>query len=465
MLLKRLALIISFAWIALPAQESESGPRKDDHNDSTCLRECISKAHWTAHTRTFMMGTFNEGSLKDDYALGTGAGISMETKPFRGFQVGVSGFFIYNVFSSEIHKPDPLTNQSNRYEIGLFDIQDHENGNDLDRLEELYLKYNFSKSRISIGKLIVNTPFINPQDGRMRPTVTEGIWLELKESKNLELNGGWFRAVSPRSTVKWFSVSNSIGIYPMGVNTKGDKSDYSGHIEGNSGIGIFNLLYKPQKGYKINIWNAWLENVMNTAVLELSGEQKRNGNTFYQDLILLHQDALNNGGNRNQQLTYMDRGAVSNAVSVQAGIKNKKYNSSIAYTHISGDGRYLMPREWGKEMFYTFMHRERIEGFGDVHATMGKLSRTFSKQFNVALAYGYVKLPDVRNYRLNKYGMPSYHQLNAYATYTFSGFLNGMEMKFLAAYKKEAGETYGNLKYVYNKVNMLNLNLILDFKI
>lgn len=462
---KRLTLIMFFAWLALPAQESVTEHRKDDHHDTVCLKEYISKAHWSAHTRTFMMSTFNEGPLKDDYALATGAGISMETKPVRGFQAGVSGFFIYNVFSSEIHKPDALTNQSNRYEIGLFDIQDHENGNDLDRLEELYLKYSFSKSRISFGKLIVNTPFINPQDGRMRPTVTEGIWLELKENKYLELNGGWFRAVSPRSTVKWFSISNSIGVYPMGVNTNSDKSDYSGHIEGNSGIGILNLLYKPQKGYQISIWNAWLENVMNTAVIELSGEQKLNRNTFYQGLILLHQDALNNGGNQNQQFTYMDRGAVSNAVSVQAGIKNKKYNCSVAYTHITGDGRYLMPREWGKEVFYTFMQRERIEGFGDVHAAMGKLSRNFRKQFIASFAYGYVKLPDVRNYRLNKYGMPSYHQINISASYVFSGFLNGMEMKFLAAYKKEAGETYGNLKYVYNKVNMLNLNLILDFKI
>lgn len=465
MIQKTLALLMSLASYALFAQEHNSGPRKDTHNDSICLQECISKAHWAAHTRTFMMGTLNEGELKDDYALGTGAGISMETKPIKGFQLGVSGFFIYNLTSSEIHAPDALTGQPNRYEVGLFDIEDHDNGSDLDRLEELYLKYSRSKSNLTLGKFVPNNPFINAQDGRMRPTVAEGLWLEFKELKKLTVSGGWIWSVSPRSTVRWYSISNSMGVYPTGVDSEGKKSAYKGNIEGNSGIGIVNLLYKPGERSSISVWNGYLENVMNTAMVEFKIEQKKKGRTYYQGLILMHQDAINNGGNANQSLTYILRGARSNALSAQAGIKNKTYNYSINYTHITSDGRYLMPREWGKEVFYTFLNRERIEGFGNVHAAMGKATRNFSERFQVAAAYGYVKLPDVTDYQLNKYGMPSYHQLNAWANYTFKGFLHGMEMRFLAAYKLNAGETYGNLKYVYNKVNMLNLNLVLDFKI
>ncbi len=60
--------------------------------DSTCLKDCFLQAHWEAHTRTFFMSTINEGKLKDDYALATGAGIGLLTKPIYGFQVGVSGF-------------------------------------------------------------------------------------------------------------------------------------------------------------------------------------------------------------------------------------------------------------------------------------------------------------------------------------------------------------------------------------
>ena len=107
------------------------------------------------------MSTFNEGDLKDDYALASGAGIGVLTQPIKGFQAGVSGFFIYNIFSSNIGDTDEVTKSPNRYEMGLFDIEDPENKSDLDRLEELYLKYNFSKSSIMAGKFNLNTPFFN----------------------------------------------------------------------------------------------------------------------------------------------------------------------------------------------------------------------------------------------------------------------------------------------------------------
>lgn len=465
-MVQKLLVILLFLTVnSLKAQDHTSSVRKDKHHDSVCLQECITKAHWAAHTRTFLMGTLNEGLLKDDYALGTGAGISMETKPVKGFQVGVSGFFIYNLYSSHIHILDSLTGQPNRYEVGLFDIEDHDNGNDLDRLEELYLKYSRSKSSITIGKFVPNTPFVNPQDGRMRPTVAEGVWLDYKQLKHVTLSGGWLWSVSPRSTVRWYSISNSIGVYPTGVDMEGKKSGYKGNITGNSGLGIINLVYKPGERSSFNFWNGYLDNVMNTALIEFKIEQKKKGRTFYQGIIALHQDAVNNGGNANQSLAYISKGAQSNAVSAQAGVKNKLYNYSVNYTHITADGRYLMPREWGREVFYTFLNRERIEGFGNVHAFMGKATRQIGTGFQLGVAYGYVKLPDVLDYKLNKYGMPSYHQMNVYANYTFKGFLHGMEMRFLAAYKQNAGDTYGNLKYVYNKVNMLNLNLVLDFKI
>ena len=439
---------------------------KPKQTDSLCLKDCLLKAHWEAHSRTFFMQTINEGALKDDYALASGAGIGVLTKPIYGFQVGISGFFIYNLYSSKIELPDSLTLSPNRYEIGLFDIENPNNKNDLDRLEELYLKYNFSKSAITIGKININTPFFNPQDGRMRPTIEEGVWLNINESKKFGINGGWFWKISPRSTVQWFSIANSMGINPSGVNIDGSKSNYYSNIN-TSGMAIANVYFKPNDNFKINIWDGMLDNVMNTAMIEINTNQPLNDKTkLYESIMYIHQDAINDGGNSDLKKTYINKGAQSNVISAQVGIKNKKINTSINYTHISGDGRYLMPREWGKEPFYTFMPRERNEGFGNVHAFMIKTSvNAFHDKFKTGLGYGYFNLPDVKDYRLNKYGMPSYHHLNYEASYTFDKFLKGLEMKILVAYKLKAGETYNNLKYIYNKVNMVNLNFILDFKI
>ncbi|MDP3558468.1 MAG: OprD family outer membrane porin [Bacteroidota bacterium] len=464
--------LLSLLFSGIFSQEQVHQNGEDGHhiflkpNDSTCLKDCFLGAHWEARSRTFFMNTINEGALKDDYALASGAGIGVLTKSVYGFQIGISGFFIYNLYSTKIEILDSLTGNQNRYELGLFDIQNPKNRKDLDRLEELYLKYNFSKSAIVFGKMNINTPFLNPQDGRMRPTLEEGVWLNINESKKIGFNGGWFWKISPRSTVEWFSIANSIGVYPSGVNLDGTKSEYDGQIS-TTGMAISNIYFAPTKKIKFSVWNAMLENVMNTAMIEINTNQTLNENLkLYQGLIYLHQDAINNGGNVDQKKTYINKGAQSNVISAQFGFKTKKINTSVNYTHITGDGRYLMPREWGKEPFYTFLPRERNEGLGDVNAFMIKSSiNAFHDKFKTGIGYGYYSLPDVKNYRLNKYGVPSYHQINYDASYTFSRFLRGLEMKILVAYKLKQGETYNNLKYVYNKVNMINLNFVLDFKI
>lgn len=461
--------ILSFLILAL----NLNSQNPNDHHiflkpktDTTCLKDCLLQAHWEAHSRTFVMSTINEGALKDDYAIASGAGIGVLTKSLYGFQVGISGFFLYNINSSNIDKPDSLTQNPNRYEIGLFDVENHSNKHDLDRLEELYIKYNLSKSSLSFGKLNLNTPFFNPQDGRMRPTVEEGFWLSIKESKTIGFNGGWIWEISPRSTVNWYSLSNSIGIYPVGVNENGKKSDYTSNIVGNNGIVVANLYVNPTKNIKINLWNGFFENVMNTSILEIKAEQPLKKLKLYEGIIYLHQNALNNGGNADQSKTYISKGSQSNAISAQLGIKNHKFNTSLNYTHITGDGRYLMPREWGREIFYTFLPRERNEGYGNVNAIMIKTNlNLLNNKFKTGFGYGYYQLPDVKNYRLNKYGMPSYHQINYDASYTFNHFLKGVELKLLVAAKLKQGETYNNLKYIYNKVNMINFNLIVDFKI
>lgn len=434
--------------------------------DSTKLVDSFKNAKWFFHTRTFGMSTLNEGALKDDYAIGTTLGLGLVTKRYKGFELGVKGYVIYNLASSAIDKTDSLTLAPDRYEIGLFDITNPSAKKHIVRLEELYLKYTLSKSSITVGKQNLNTPFFNAQDGRLRPTVEEAVWINIKESKFFEINGGWVYRASPRSTPDWYNVAKSIGLYPVGVSSTGKKSNYFQNIEGCSGMAITNLYIQPTKNIKINLWDGFLENVMNTGVIEINTEQTLNRIKLYEGLIFLHQDAVNNGGNSNPTKTYMDKKAQSNAVSAQLGIKNKRINSSINYTHITGDGRYLMPREWGKDIFYTFLPRERNEGFGNVHALVIKTSANFFNQkFKTGLGYGYFQLPDVLDYRLNKYGIPSYHQLNIEASYTFRKFLEGLELKMLIASKLSQGETYNNLKYVYNKVNMLNFNFIIDFKI
>ena len=126
----------------LTAQENEISKQ----TDTTSLQHALRKGHFEAHFRLYYMSTNNQRPLTDYYALAFGGGVKYETGKFKNFQVGIGGFFIWNLTSSNLAIPDSLTGIKNRYEIGQFDMENPENKNDMDRLEDFYLKYSLKKS-------------------------------------------------------------------------------------------------------------------------------------------------------------------------------------------------------------------------------------------------------------------------------------------------------------------------------
>lgn len=456
----RTYLIILFTLcVALSTAQQPAKPV-----DTTSLLAAFKRGKTSGYFRYFFMGTQNEGKLTNYYAHAAGGGIHFETAPFHGFRFGISGFYIFNIGSSELTRPDSITGQTNRYEIGLFDIENPGNKKDINRLEELFLQYQFKQTKITLGRQLLNTPFINLQDGRMRPTVTEGIWLETGAQKKWKLEGGWVYAFSPRSTTHWFTTGSSIGVYSTGVTVTGAKARYSNQLK-SKGVFLAGIHFNPNKQLHIQAWNMFTENIFNTAMLqgEWQVPLKRN-NRFFSAAQLTAQHAVHHGGHVNPLNTYFEQGGRSLILSVRAGIKKPENEYSLSYTRITSAGRYLAPREWGREPFFTFMPRERNDGLGDVHAIAGRYSCSFAKQQLTAhTAAGYFRLPNVQNYRLNKYGMPSYFQLNTGAKYRFDKLLNGLEAETLLVYKLNCGETDNNPKFVFNKVNMLQLNLILNY--
>ena len=187
------------------------------------------------------MATNNTRDLSDYFANAAGGGIRFETASFYGFRFAVGGSYVFNIASSDLSIPDSTTGTYNRYELGLFDVDDPETTTGLDRLEELYLSYTWSNSQILFGRQYINTPFINLQDGRMRPGAVEGIVLRFREWEHFSIESGLLYAMSPRSTDQWYRVENSLGLYSSGVNPDGSKSDYHGHVK-SAGIGYMGII-------------------------------------------------------------------------------------------------------------------------------------------------------------------------------------------------------------------------------
>jgi hypothetical protein len=432
--------------------------------DSTSVLHAFKSGSLEGHLRYFFSLTDNNSGLTDYFGNAAGGGIRFETARFHGFQFGVSGFFIFNVGSSDLTKKDSLTNQGNRYEIGLFDIEDPTNKKDIDRLEEFYLRYNIGKSYIRFGRQLINTPFINLQDGRMRPTGVEGIWFELNDLKKWNFEGGWIYAISPRSTVKWYETDESVGLYPSGVNALGVKSNYSGNLNSH-GVFTMGTKWQPTRSITLKVWDLYFEDVMNSAMVQLDVRNSLNDNVALISAVqYVRQDAVNDGGNEDPLKSYIDKNAFANVFGGRLGIQKDKSTFLVNYTHITDHGRYLMPREWGRDPFFTFMPRERNEGFGNVHAFTASVARNFPIQrLKSTFTAGYFQLPDILDYRLNKYAMPSYMQFNADVRYSFSGMLKGLDAQFLFVAKMNRGDLHNDRRSEFNKVNMELYNFVLNY--
>jgi len=432
--------------------------------DTTSLLHSFKFGTAHGHFRHFFSATDNRKGLQDYYANGSGGGLRFESSRFHGFQVGISGFFIFNTGSSDLSVRDSITNQPNRYEVGLFDITDFHNKNDIDRLEEFFIKYTYQKTSLSFGKILINTPFINLQDGRMRPTGTEGFWLESSVIPKLKFEGGFLYGFSPRSTISWYRGASSIGVYPMGLNPDGSSSNYLNNLS-SRGVIVGGLNYNMNKYINLHGWNYTIDNILNSALLQANFKiplkKERN---FILAFQTIRQDAINNGGNIDQSKAYVSKGNKAFTFGAKVGVEGQKTEMSINYNRITAHGRYLFPREWGRDPFFTFIPRERSEGFGDVHAIIGRIGYNFQKiRLKTNLAGGYVQLPDVRNTLLNKYGFPSYAQLNADIRYSLGGVLTGIDLQLLVVHKSRIGETYNNPRYIFNKVDMWLYNFILNY--
>ncbi|TAH00425.1 MAG: hypothetical protein EAZ17_06370 [Sphingobacteriales bacterium] len=290
-------------------------------------------------------------------------------------------------------------------------------------------------------------------------------WAEINDISKTKLQGGWIRRVSPRGTIEWYEMGESIGLYSTGVNTDGAKSGYKGNLE-STGVAVLGAQYKPKQNIQLQAWNFYIDEIMNTFMVQgdgifaLQGKKK-----LIAGLQYTYQRAVKDGGNTDPLKTYFDPNQTANIISGRLGLDTREGKLLFNYTRITKDGRFLSPREWGREAFYTFLKRERNEGFGDLHAVTVNAIRTWDKKrLTTEFSYGYYDLPSVTNYAMNKYGLPSYHQFLTDITYDFTGFLQGLKLELLYTYKLNA-TSVEDPKAIINKVNMHHLNFILNYRL
>jgi hypothetical protein len=222
---------------------------------------------------------------------------------------------------------------------------------------------------------------------------------------------------------------------------------------------------KPNNWLKLTSYNMFVENVFNSLLVQADVDYKIKSSlsSFVGGFQYIRQDRIKNGGNEDLTKSYMQE-ARSNAFSFRTGWKNKNFIASLNYTHVTDHGRHLAPREWGRESLYTFIPRERTEGFGGAHAALAKLQyKTNNKKIEGYIGAGYYKMPDVKNFRLNKYGLPSYFHINVYFDYHFDKFLEGLDFQVLLTTKLNNGDYHNDISYLFNQSDLFHTTVRLNY--
>lgn len=447
--------ILSFLCLTnvLIAQEHE----EHEGNDISSLQEIFTKGEIEGHIRNYFMSTINDGNLKDYYTNAIGGAMMFKTKAYFGFEGGAKGIFTYKTFSSDLNAPDPTTGRIAKWEHELYDITDLDNFNDLDRLEELYIKYNFKKGYITYGKLAIEeTPLLNESDGRMKPFAFKGLWLNYKTRQHV-LNVSWLDRVSPRSTVEWYDFNEAIGLINNGFQPNGEHAHYHDKTESK---GIATFQYETSlHDFDFRANNYYIHNISNTSLFELDFH---NSEWFFGV-----QYAYQFPDKFQEELMYEERFVQpdENGQVFSSKIRyhqNDKWNFSLAYTKAFDSGRFLFPRELGRDHFFTSLSRSRLDGFGDANIFTVAGEYIFNpKGLSLEVQFTQVSGPEVGEFQFNKYNLDEYFQLNTGLHYELNGFFEGLNFDILYVYKENLNNTTAEV--IFNRSNFHQINFVTNY--
>ncbi|WP_405413993.1 OprD family outer membrane porin [Maribacter sp. Asnod1-A12] len=409
--------------------------------------------------RTYYMMTSNKGELKDFNALATGGKLKYQYNLLENLEIGAALYNATNLGLQDLTIPDATTGRISRYEEGLFDRIDLEN-DAVFLLGELYAKYHLAYHSFTLGRMKINTPLINPEDGRMIPTLVQGFWYKYNKQKT-SFQFGILNEIAPRSTGEFYGIGESIGTYPVGRNKLGSASQYTDNTVSDY-ISLANVDFEVTDDFNVKIWNQYVDNIFNSFYIKSAYKISK---SLTLEGEWLHQNKVGDGGSSVDSLRYYNQ-RTADVLGLKIGYKNKVGLVSLAYNRILPHGQFISPREWGREDLFSFQKRERSEGSADNHALVFNYKKDFTlfKDLNLMsiLSIGKHWKPDPTDATLNKYAMPNYTHINLDIFFDIKK-LKRLRPELLLTSKIGNGDIPDNANLYFNKVDMFHLDVILNY--
>ncbi|OEY72387.1 hypothetical protein APR40_13420 [Salegentibacter salarius] len=168
----------------------------------------------------------------------------------------------------------------------------------------------------------------------------------------------------------------------------------------------------------------------------------------------------------NEDLNYRNRyvqpGENGQVLSSQLGWDQAGFKLAFAYTHAFDTGRFLFPKELGRDRFYTSISRSRLEEMGDVDVFVLKTEyRLPGDDFNIGIEMQQVRGAKVDDFEFNKYNVDESFQVNSHLNYQAKGFFEGLSFDILWVYRRNQNHT--DAESIFNRSNFNQLNFVTNF--
>ena len=430
---------------------------KDSTENKFRVKDIFKDASMHGHVRNFFLNTRNRGDLKDYYTNAAGGAIGIISGNYRGFELGVKGLFTYKAFGSNLNAKDVSTSLTAKWEYELYDVFQKENYNNLDRLDELYLKYKFEDSYLSLGRLKPEyTPLLNQSDGRMMPFSHRGFWGHFNFHPRHTFDVGWLDGVAPRATTEWFDLEEGIGLFNNGHQPNGEKAGYHEYYP-SKGIGIITYKYL-HRNFRVALYDLYIDKLHNTIWTEIG----YNLLNFDLGLQGVYQTPLQFSEGLPYENRYIQPEEQGQILSSELGWGAGRFRFAFAYTHAFDTGRFLFPKELGRDRLFTSISRSRLEGLGGVDVYTFKSEFTLPHSgFHVTVNLQRLTGLELGEMTLNKYNIDETFQANTRLTYTLQGFLDGLTFDLLWIYREN--QHIFEAEKIFNKSNFNQLSFVTNF--
>lgn len=448
-----LFLMIFLITSSASPQEHVSGLGQEQGQKQ--LVNMFSRARVHGHIRNYFLNTINSGGNPDFYTNATGAAVGVRSGSFHGFEIGVKGIFTYKTFGGDL-RPEEGSRGGAKWEYELYDVMEKGNFDDLDRLEELYVRYTFGKSYLSFGKIRTEyTPLLNESDGRMKPFAFKGTWGNFHLFEGHDVDLGWLTGVSPRSTTEWYDLHEGIGLFAEGLQPNGEQADY--HEQYNpAGIGVLGYHFQ-NRDFRLDFYDWFLDKMMNTTWVQ--------ADYTVLNLNLGVQYVYQFPMSYSEELPYINRyiqpDENGQVLSSQLAWKHDTWCIGMAYTHAFDSGRFLFPKELGRDHFYTSISRSRLEGLGGVNVYTFKGEYFVNSDLSLGLEMQQLSGIEMGEEGWNKYNADKSFQVNTRLQYMLHGFLEGLQLDLLWVYKQN--DNILDPGRAFNKSNYNQVNFVTNF--